>query len=102
MLVEPGEQQVPPSRPQATFLVTGKQPPALGNQIGIGILDEQLAEPEAGQGIVDGFENRFPEPGNSLFTPSEERQAAAELVGSPRRRLLGGGRRRFRSGRAPA
>ncbi len=52
MLVEPGEQQVPTTGPQPTLLVTGEKPPALGDQSGIGILDEQLAESETGQGIV--------------------------------------------------
>ena len=74
--------------------MTGEKSPALGDQNGSGILDEQLAEPETGQGIVTRFGDGSPEPGNGLLAPSEECKAAAELVRGSRRRLFDGGSRR--------
>ena len=91
MLVEPREQQVPATPPQPALLVTREKSPALGNQVRIRILEEQLPEPETGQRIVGRFGDGLPEPGHGLLTPSEERKAAAELVGGPHRRLFGRG-----------
>ena len=74
--------------------MTGEKPPALGDQSGIGILDEQLAESETGQGIVTRFGDGSPKPGNGLLAPSEECKAAAELVRGSHRWLFDRGSRR--------
>lgn len=42
-----GEQQVTAPCPQPTFLVSQEEAPPLGGPVGIRILSEQLAEPEA-------------------------------------------------------
>ena len=86
VLVEPGEQQVQATGLQPTLLVTGEEPPAFGCPTGIGILGEQLAQPEAHRGIVRRFCGSPAELGNRLLAEPEAREQSAQVEGRPRRR----------------
>ena len=86
VLVEPGEQQVQTTGLQPTLLVTGEKPSAFGGPSGIGILGEQLAQPEAHHGIVRRFCGSPAEVGYRLLAEPEAREQSAQIEGRPRRR----------------